>query len=95
MYHLLPIIIIAGTVLLLVVTGVVFYKTIISKEWRNQAPNESESWYLFFFYYNPEDDRLFLPKRTGLGWTVNFARPMSLVIILIFAITLMVLSYFE
>ena len=28
------------------------------------------------FYYNPEDERLFPPKRAKwAGWTVNFANP--------------------
>lgn len=26
------------------------------------------------FYVNPEDPRLWVPKRMGLGWTLNFAR---------------------
>lgn len=32
-------------------------------------------WKLGIFYWNPEDSSLFLPKRFGIGWTVNFARP--------------------
>jgi len=37
------------------------------------------------FYYNPNDKRLFLPKRNvGMGWTMNFANPWSYFIILIF-----------
>lgn len=27
------------------------------------------------FYNNPEDPRLWVPKRIGLGWTLNYARP--------------------
>ena len=27
------------------------------------------------FYVNPADPRLVVPKRSGLGWTFNFARP--------------------
>lgn len=33
-------------------------------------------WKLGIFYWNPDDSNLFLPKRFGVGWTVNFARPM-------------------
>jgi len=29
-------------------------------------------WYGGFFYNNPDDPALFVPKRFGLGWTVNF-----------------------
>ncbi|MDO5791252.1 MAG: DUF1648 domain-containing protein [Coriobacteriia bacterium] len=32
-------------------------------------------WKLGLFYYNPGDVSLFLPQRSGFGWTVNWARP--------------------
>ena len=31
------------------------------------------NWRLGMFYCNRQDRRLFVPKRYGLGWTVNFA----------------------
>jgi uncharacterized membrane protein len=34
-------------------------------------------WKLLIFYYNPENPRLFVPKRTGIPFTLNFARPMA------------------
>jgi len=43
------------------------------------------------FYYNPEDKRLLPPKRiAGLGWTINFGNPYSvlLLIIILAALTL-------
>jgi uncharacterized membrane protein len=27
------------------------------------------------FYYNPQDPRIWVEKRVGVGWTLNFARP--------------------
>lgn len=39
-----------------------------------------------FFYYNNEDSNLFVPKLYGIGWTVNWANPISWVIILIIII---------
>jgi len=30
-------------------------------------------WRLVVFYFNKSDPRLLVPKRTGLGWTLNFA----------------------
>lgn len=34
------------------------------------------------FYYNPEDTRVIVPKRTmGLGYTLNFAQPLSWLVI--------------
>jgi uncharacterized membrane protein len=34
-----------------------------------------------FFYYNPDDPALLVPKRYGIGMTFNFARPLSWVIL--------------
>ena len=67
----------------LVLSGMVFYKTIVTKEWRNVVPNEAAHWRGVIFYHNPSDSRYFLPKRTGLGWTINFARPGAIVMVLL------------
>ncbi len=32
-------------------------------------------WKWGMFYVNPGDPRLWVPKRLGMGWTLNFARP--------------------
>ncbi|HEX7960320.1 MAG TPA: hypothetical protein VF493_10405 [Terriglobales bacterium] len=32
-------------------------------------------WKLVVFYYDPDEPRLFVPKWTGLPFTLNFARP--------------------
>lgn len=32
-------------------------------------------WKLLVFYYNPDEPRLFVPKRTGIPFTLNFAKP--------------------
>jgi len=66
----------------LITTAITFYNTIITKRWRNKVPNEEECWKLGFIYYNPTDSRVVLPKRTGLGYTLNFAKPISSIIIL-------------
>ena len=36
-----------------------------------------QHWKLLIFYYNPENPQLFVPKRTGIPFTLNFARPMA------------------
>jgi uncharacterized membrane protein len=48
-------------------------------------------WKLGIFYFNPNDPAIFLEKRFGVGWTINFARPLAwltflLIILLIIAI---------
>ncbi len=32
-------------------------------------------WKLLVFYYNPDEPHLFVPKRTGVPITLNFANP--------------------
>ena len=39
---------------------------------------ESEHFHWHLFYYNPEDKRIFVPKQTGGGFTINFANPVSI-----------------
>ncbi len=44
-------------------------------KWHKDPAN----WKAGIFYYNPEDKRMFPPKRiAGMGWTINFANPYSL-----------------
>lgn len=39
---------------------------------------EDDDHYIWgMFYYNPEDPALFVEKRAGVGWTLNVARPMG------------------
>jgi uncharacterized membrane protein len=50
--------------------------------------DKDPNWKWGCIYYNPEDKRLFPPKRFGMGWTPNFANYKSVIafIILISAI---------
>jgi uncharacterized membrane protein len=36
-------------------------------------PTPNECWKGGIFYYNPNDEALFVEKRVGLGYTLNFA----------------------
>jgi uncharacterized membrane protein len=38
--------------------------------------DDDRYWKLGIFYFNPNDPSLFLEKRFGVGWTINFARPL-------------------
>ena len=55
--------------------------------------DDDKYWKLGQIYFNPNDPTLFVEKRFGIGWTVNFARPtvwfiflgiLALVLLLIF-----------
>ena len=55
-------------------------------------PTENSNWKFGIFFYDPDNKKVFVPKRFGIGWTLNFARVESvliiglLVIILLFSI---------
>lgn len=44
--------------------------------------DDDQYWILGQFYFNKEDPSLFLEKRFGVGWTNNWARPLSWIILL-------------
>jgi uncharacterized membrane protein len=44
--------------------------------------DDDKYWILGQFYFNPDDPALFLEKRFGIGWTLNFARPLAWIIFL-------------
>jgi uncharacterized membrane protein len=41
---------------------------------------DPQHWKLLAFYYNPDEERLFVPKLTGIPFTLNFAKPLAWVI---------------
>jgi uncharacterized membrane protein len=44
---------------------------------------DPKNWILGVFYFNKEDKRLLPPKRISyLGWTVNFANPLSVLLLI-------------
>jgi uncharacterized membrane protein len=54
---------------------------------------DPNNWFGGCFYYNPQDKRIFPPKRIKwMGYTVNFANPYS-VLILLAILPLIPLSY--
>ncbi len=48
----------------------------------NNAVNRDEDkyWKAGLIYYNPNDPSIFVEKRFGIGWTVNFGRPLGTLI---------------
>lgn len=64
-----------------------------SEETKNQWHKDPNNWKLGIFYFNPEDKRIFPPKRIKqLGWTINFANPNSIFIILVIIAILFILG---
>lgn len=59
------------------------------KDPTTMTKDDDRYWKLGIFYWNPNDASLFLPERFGIGWTVNFARPLVWVIIIAFILVTM------
>src|SRR5216684_4997141 len=57
--------------------------------------DDDRYWYGGFFYNNPDDPAVFVPKRYGLGWTVNFGHPrgkLFLIATLLLPLVLLILN---
>lgn len=71
-----------STLLMLFVPVVTGWRVLCSDEpsvMGDRSPDEC--WYLGMLYYNPEDPALWVEKRFGVGYTVNFARPTAWLVI--------------
>lgn len=77
-------------VLILVIMPLLFYCFFtLRHEPHGPILNDNSKWLLGLIYYDPHDPSIFVQKRSGLGFTLNMARPASWVIlggIFVFAI---------
>ena len=67
-----PVLVCAGVMVLVVIVQ-------IARAPRTM-PASGDGW-RGLFYVNPSDPRLVVPKRWGIGWTFNFARPVAWVVL--------------
>ena len=44
--------------------------------------DDDRYWYGGVFYNNPNDPTVFVPKRFGLGWTMNFGHPQAKLVLI-------------
>ena len=44
--------------------------------------DDDRYWNAGFFYNNPDDPAMFVPKRYGLGWTMNFGHPQARLVLI-------------
>ncbi len=68
-----------------------------TKETLEKEHQDSSNWIFGIFYFNKNDDRIFPPKRIKqMGWTVNFANPISIFALLAIIVIITVVSrYFK
>ena len=64
-----------------------------SEETKREWHQDPHNWIWGIFYYNKKDNRIFPPKRIAwMGWTVNFANPMSVSVLLIALVLIVTLA---
>ncbi len=54
--------------------------------------DDDRYWSAGFFYNNPDDPALFVPKRFGLGWTLNFGHPQAKLVLIGVLVVILVTS---
>ncbi len=55
--------------------------------------DDDSYWKLGMFYYNPHDPSIWVPKRFGVGWTINFGRPAGFAIIIALAAFVIIVKF--
>ncbi len=61
---------------------------------RKMVQKDDHYWKLGIFYFNRLDPALFIEKRFGIGWTVNLARPIIWLILLIVLVLVGIKQFF-
>jgi uncharacterized membrane protein len=67
----------------LVISGIVVWRTTSALDREKSPATEINPamWRLTHLYFNPQNPALFVPSRRGAGWTLNFGRPLAIVLI--------------
>lgn len=71
----MPILIVVGVLILALYTGQSGSRinvNIKERKTKTIATDDNKYWKLGLFYFNPQDPSIFLEKRMGIGWTINF-----------------------
>jgi uncharacterized membrane protein len=75
-------------VVAIVISVIVGIRAGVSLRHAKPAPRPSEDahWRFRGLYFNPEDPALFVPLRSGIGWTLNFGRPRAIFLLGVFLV---------
>lgn len=55
----------------------------VSKERRRQLRDDDANWKLGILYFCPQDPSFLVPKRIGIGWSLNYGSPWSLLVLIV------------
>ena len=56
------------------------------RRWSKAEIEEYRKIHGAFFYCNQEDANFFVPKPYGIGWTINWANPMTWFLVMLIAV---------
>ena len=70
-----------GLVVCIVLSAIVGIRAAVNLQYPKLVVRETEDghWRYPGVYFNPRDPAVFVPLRSGVGWTVNFGRPQAIV----------------
>jgi len=94
----LPILIVVSAIILSIKTGQSGSRIKVNiKEERVKVAdiNDDDLWKLGLLYFNPKDPSLFVPKRMGVGWTLNFGHPVSYLLLLAIILIPLIVSWLK
>lgn len=57
--------------------------------------DDDRYWKGGLLYFNKEDPSLFVEKRFGIGWTMNFAKPINYIILFVPILLILLIAYFS
>lgn len=55
--------------------------------------DDDKYWKSGFLYINPNDPAIFIEKRMGIGWTINFGNPMGVFFVILVAIIIIMANF--
>ncbi len=69
--------------------------TIIPENSPDDKNLDTDGWYFGIIYANPKDPKIIVPKRYGIGWTLNFGNKSVILLIVIFILVLITIKHFS
>lgn len=74
---------------------IVYARLVRVKKPQGNILDDDAKWVLGLFYYNPGDPSVFVEKRAGIGYTLNYARPIAWIFTVGIAVFLIVVLAFS